>query len=106
MLELAAAATNPGRGPILDTEQLRLEQGFHNGSTVHGHKRTTTTGAELVELAGHELLARATLALDQHREVGHRHSLHALPQSLDEGRGAHERCHGGHRPDDRTGARR
>src|SRR5690606_23368371 len=48
-------------------EELALEERLGDRAAVHGHEAPLLAGAAYVERAGHELLARAALALDQHR---------------------------------------
>ena len=78
VLELAAPAAHTGRGAILDAEQLRLEQGLDDRGAVHRDERPLAPATEIVNLARHQLLARARLPLDEHREVGRGHPLDAL----------------------------
>ena len=93
VLELAAPPADARRGPVLDSEQLRLEQGLDDGRAVDGDEGPFVTPAELVNLTGDELLAGARLALDQHREIGGGHALDAVAHDADpearsdEGRG-------------------
>ncbi len=54
-------------------EQLALEQGLGQRSTVDGHERAPCARALLVNRARHELLARAALTQDEHGRVGRRH---------------------------------
>ena len=56
-LELAAPAADACGGPILDAEQLRLEQRFDERGAVDRHERPVAAPTELVDLPRHELLA-------------------------------------------------
>src|SRR5262249_7949787 len=62
-------------GAALVTEQLRLEQRLGQRGAVDRDERLGGTARALVDRAGEELLARATLALDQHRRRRRRHLL-------------------------------
>src|SRR5262245_27431804 len=63
-----AAALRPGEGALLVAEQLALQQRLRDGGAVQGQKRRLGPRAVLVDGPGHQLLARAALAGDQHRE--------------------------------------
>ena len=80
-LELARAPPYPGGGPILNAEQLRLDQRVDDRRAVDGDERPSAAGALLVDLSGDELLARAALAFYQYREVGRRHLDDLMAQS-------------------------
>src|SRR5262249_16685656 len=70
LLELAdAAAVGAGEGALLVAEQLALQQRLRDGRAVDGEKRRLGPGAVLVEGAGHQLLAGAALAGDEHGHV-------------------------------------
>ena len=94
VLELAAAPADAGRRPLFDAEELGLEQRLDERGAVDGDKRTVAPPAQLVELARHQLLADAALALQQHREVGRGHALEP----------GTERLHRRRRSDERRGA--
>jgi hypothetical protein len=64
VLELAPASANAGRRPILNPEQLRLEQRFDNGRAVHRHEWCPPATTQLVNLARDELLAGPRFAFD------------------------------------------
>src|SRR5262249_10888028 len=59
-----------GEGSALVTEQLALEQVLGNGAAVESDERSGSARASPVEVARHQLLAGAGLALDQHRGRG------------------------------------
>jgi hypothetical protein len=63
-----AAALRPGEGALLVAEQLALQQRLGDGGTVEGQERRPGPRAVLVDGARHQLLARAALAGDEHRE--------------------------------------
>src|SRR5206468_5079144 len=66
LLELAdAAAVGAGEGPLLVAEQLALQQVLRDGCAVEGQEWGLSAGAVLVDSAGDELLAGATLPGDQ-----------------------------------------
>ena len=90
-LELAAPAADPGGGPVLDAEQLRLEQRFHERGAVDGDERTVPAAAQLVDLPGHELLAYARFAFEQHGEIRSRDALDRRSQRLHDGRRSDQR---------------
>ena len=78
VLELAAAAADAGRRPILDAEQLRLEQRLDDRRAVDRDERTLAAATEIVNLTGDQLLARAGFPLDEHCEVRRGHALDPL----------------------------
>ena len=55
------------------TEELGLQQVLGNGAAVHRHEGLGAAVALAVNVPGHELLAGATLAADQHAGLGVRH---------------------------------
>ena len=63
-----------GESALLMTEELALEQLGRYGAAVDVAKWTVPPQAQLVDRAGHELLARATLSGDEHGSVGRRHA--------------------------------
>ena len=56
-----------GERALLVPEQLALEEACRDRRAVQLHERIGLPGAEVVNGAGHQLLARAGLAVDQHR---------------------------------------
>ncbi len=94
VLELAAPPADAGRRPLLDPEQLRLEQRLDDGGAVDGDERALVPAAQLVNLSRDELLAGARFALDEHGEIGRGHALDAVAHGAnrearsDEGRRA------------------
>ena len=56
-----------GEGPALESEQLRLEQGFRDGRAVHVDERSAGTGAGSVDRPRQQSLAGAGLAADEDR---------------------------------------
>ncbi|MNN22499.1 hypothetical protein D3C81_1358580 [compost metagenome] len=67
--QLEAAATGgdgAGEGPFLVAEQLALQELRRNGAAVDGHEGAGAAGRELVDGAGHHLLAGPGLSQDQH----------------------------------------
>jgi hypothetical protein len=62
VLELAPAALDAGGRALLDAEQLRLEQGFHECRAIDGHERAVPSPAQVVDLAGHQLLPHSAFA--------------------------------------------
>src|SRR6516164_2985210 len=51
-------------------EELGLQQCLSQGTTVQGEEAVVGSGTVVVDGLGHQLLARATLAVDQHRGAG------------------------------------
>ena len=78
VLELAAPPAHAGRRPLLDPEQLRLEQRLDDRGAVDGNEGPLAPPAQLVNLPRHELLAGARFAFDEHREIGRGHALDAV----------------------------
>ena len=59
-----------GESPFLMPEQLGLQKIMRDGGHVQRDERTVGPRAVLVQGIGHQLLAGARLAIDQHRDVG------------------------------------
>src|SRR6516164_5835245 len=67
LLELAdATAVGAGEGALLVAEQLALQQVLRDGGAVEGQERCPGAGAMLVDGAGDQFLAGATLPRNQH----------------------------------------
>ncbi|MCY1233227.1 hypothetical protein D9M72_457600 [compost metagenome] len=72
-LELAApVVAGAGEGALLVAEQFGLEQAVGNRAAVDRDERLVGARAVGVDHLGHQLLAGAALAVDQHRQVGRR----------------------------------
>src|SRR5207237_153845 len=69
-LELSAPAADAGGRSFLDSEQLGLEQGLDQRGAIDRDERPAAPQAAVVDLSRDELLADATLALEQNGEVG------------------------------------
>ena len=79
LLELAYPAVDgPGKGPFFIAEQLGLQQGLGNGDAVNDQKGFGRPEAVLIDGPGHQFLAGARIAPDQHRGVGGRHPADGL----------------------------
>src|SRR2546426_858616 len=61
-----------GEGAALVAEQLRFEETLRDGGAVHGDQGAALARARAMNRLRQQLLARAALALDQHREVRRR----------------------------------
>ena len=81
--------------PFLHAKQFRFEQIFGDGRAVQGHERPPAT--DLMQGAGHALLAHAGLALNQHAYIGRAQPVNRLPQALRGGRTADEHIPGAQR---------
>jgi hypothetical protein len=66
------AALGAGEGAGLVAEQLRIQQGFGHRGAVQLDERRVPARRQIGQAAGHELLAGAALADDQHRAVQRR----------------------------------
>ena len=75
-----------GERPFLMPEQLGLEQRLGQAGAVHRHQRTPRAQAALVHGMGHQLLARARLAQQQHRSPRGCHPRHQPQHLLERGR--------------------
>src|SRR5262245_23847597 len=82
VLELASPASDSSRCALFNPEEFSLEQSLDDGGAIDGDERSTTTSAEVVELPGHELLARPAFAFDQHGEVSCRDSFDLRSQCV------------------------
>jgi hypothetical protein len=60
------AGTRASESPPFMAKELALEQGFGEARTVHGHKRPIPAPAGIMDGLGHQLLASARFALQQH----------------------------------------
>ena len=72
--EALLGADGPGEGSLHVPEELRFQQGLRQGAAVHGDEGRGRAQAAGVDQPRHQLLARAALALDEHRGVGRRHA--------------------------------
>src|SRR6059036_4142627 len=61
-----------GEGATLVAEELGFEETLRDSGAVHGDQGAVLARAPAVDRLRQKLLARAALALDQHREVGRR----------------------------------
>src|SRR5262249_15473162 len=76
--ELEASLLGPGRsrkGTLLIAEELGFEQRLWERRAVDGHERPGAAWRAVMDGARHTLLARATLALDEHGGRAIRHLL-------------------------------
>ena len=62
-------------------KQFALDQSGADGSAVHFHQRAVVPRAAVMDGAGHEFLARARLADDQHRRICGRNLINLLEQT-------------------------
>ena len=69
----------PGERAALIAEKFALEKGFRHTRRVHHYERPAPQ-ADLVDVPGHDFLAHAGFAEDEHGRVGYSH-----PQGLFEG---------------------
>ena len=72
VLELAPAATHPGRRALFDAEQFGFDQRFDERGAIDRHERSEPPAPQLVNLPRHQLFADAAFAVDQHGEVSRR----------------------------------
>ena len=86
-----------GERPFLMPEQLGLKQRLGQAGAVHRHQRTPGAQAALVHSMGHQLLARARLAQQQHRSPRGCHPRHQAQHLLESGRTPDEPLRGRHR---------
>ena len=64
-------------------EQFALGQRFGNGRAVDRDERLIAAAAEVMDRLGHDLLARAVFAQDQHGQIGVGHAADDRAQGLD-----------------------
>ncbi|MND98241.1 hypothetical protein D3C80_905840 [compost metagenome] len=76
------AVGGAGKGALLVTEQFALDQGFGKGAAVNRHERLAPAAAELMDVAGDQLLAGAGLADDQGVGFTRRQAFDAAEQFL------------------------
>jgi hypothetical protein len=77
-------------GALAVPEELALEQRLGHGRAVHAHEVAARARPGAVDLVGHELLARAALAGDEHRGVAARDLADRLAQPSHRGAVAHQ----------------
>jgi len=65
VLELPHPSAHASGRPLLDPEQLRLEQRFDNRGAVHRDERTVAPWREFVDLPRHELLSHTAFPRDR-----------------------------------------
>ena len=83
-VELAPlAAAGSGEGALLVAEELALDELLGDGRAVHVHQGVGRAGALAVDGVGHQLLAGAVLAGDEHPGPGGGHTLDGLAHGLD-----------------------
>ena len=80
--ELPAAPAHAGRRPVLDAEELGLEQRLDDRRTIDWHERPAPASADFVNLPRDQLFAGAALAVDERDEIRCRHSLDAIAHGL------------------------
>ncbi|CBH24311.1 Transcriptional regulatory protein containing a sigma-54 interaction domain [Salinibacter ruber M8] len=84
LLELAdALLRGPGKGPLLVPKQLTLDQLTRDRGTVYLHHRFIGPARFVVQPLGHELLAGAVLAGDEHPRLRGGHPLDRVLDRLD-----------------------
>ena len=83
-------AGGAGEAALHVAEQLALEQGLGQRRAVHRDERLVLARAAVVDGAGHQLLAGAALALDEHGGAGVADRLHQLEDRAHLGRLADE----------------
>ena len=89
-LEAAGAAFHgASERALFVSEQLALHQSFRKRRAVDGHKRAFAAGAQMMDRAGHQFLARPALAPHQHRRFGRSHLLDQGEHLLHGRAGAH-----------------
>ena len=64
-------------------EQLALGQRLGNGRAIDRHERLIAPPAEIMDRLGHDLLARAVLAQNQHGQIGLGHAADDRAEGLD-----------------------
>ena len=113
--EALAVLAGAGEGALAVAEELRLEQRLGNRAAVDRDEGLGGTVADLMDRAGHQLLAGAGLAVHQHRRHAARHLGHQLAHLAHHRRAARQalqrsdrRCRhgGGHRRHGGTRRRR
>ncbi len=81
LLEQAGVgAVGTAEGPLDMAEQLRLEQSRRDGGAVDGDQRAVAARAFAVQAQGHQLLADAAFAHDQHVAGAGSHAGYALAE--------------------------
>ena len=95
-LEVAVAVLrSPGVGALAGTKEFGFQQVFRDGSAVHGDQGAIRALAAGVQGLGHQLLAGARLAMDQHGRHAARYFGHALLDVADGVGLAHQAIQGG-----------
>ena len=80
MFDLSLTPSNASGGPLLDAEELSLQEGLDERRAVHGDEWTSAAVAPVMDLARDELLPAAALSLHQNREIRARNALDLPPK--------------------------
>src|SRR5262249_46402717 len=84
------APLGPRESALLAAEGLALQDPLRERAAVERHERPLGAGAARVDGPGHQLLARARLAPDQHAGFGMGHPLDEIAYALHPGRAPDE----------------
>ena len=79
-----------GERPFLVAEEFAFEQGFRERRAIDGDERLIAAGAQVVNRAGHDFLARTVLAENQHGQIGIGDAARGRTQRVDRRRIADE----------------
>ena len=88
LLKLAHARLHAGGDAFFDAEELAFEQGFGQRGAVERHERAARPRAGVVDGLGHQFLAGAAFAGDQHVHQAVADTLHQADHLLNPGSGA------------------
>jgi len=83
----------PGERSFAVAEEFAFHEVFRQGAAIHRHQRRGSPAALFVDRPGHEFLAGAGFAMDQHRGRAPGHAGDESPYPLQCGRRAHEVRH-------------
>jgi hypothetical protein len=81
-----AALTRAGEGARFVPEEFGCDERFGNGREIDGHHRARRTARPAMERTGHQFLARARFAGEQHRRVDRRDAVQAIEGIAQRGR--------------------
>jgi hypothetical protein len=103
--EPGLALARPGKGALLEAEQLALEERLRDAAAVQRNEAAGRARAHLVNRLREPLLSRSRLAEEQDGRVGRRHPRRELQHAVEDRGTPHERRLSRPRGRDRDGAK-
>lgn len=91
LFEAALPELGIGEGALFAAEKLGFDQRFRQARAIHADERPAGAVALHVDLAGNQLFARSSLALNQYRHICRRRDSNVGAQSFERFAGADQR---------------